>query len=115
MATEVKHGPKPRFKAKLQRGSYALSLRGYYTHTDHLTAAGVTHFQFHSQREVKRKAEALGMRTAFVCWFMEQYVTNGGSWAEATRAFVKYPFNRLRKKFLKEGKIKKRGRRQRRK
>ena len=97
MATEVRHGPSPRFRAKLARGRYAVEVVGHYTKTPGLTAAGVTRACFESTRAVKRQAELLGMRTAFLCWFVVMYEHFGASWAEAVRAITTYPFGRLRR------------------
>lgn len=100
MSTEVKHGPHPRFKAPLAKGRYGLTIRGRYTKIDGLTAAGVTEVRWNSTRAVKRRAELLGMRTAFVCWFMAEWRHCGGSWAAGKRALTKYPFWRLRTQLL---------------
>ena len=98
MATEVRHGPKPKFKHKLQRGRYGCDIRGAYTHTDEVTVAGVTHEKFNSKRALKRRAELLGMRTAFVCWFMERWLQYEGKWAGGVKAFTEYPFRRLKRR-----------------
>ena len=101
MATEVKHGPKPRFKARLQKdGSYTITIVGHYTKTDGLTAAGVTTYLFHSDRLDKQRAELLGLRSAFVGFFLEEWVARGGSWQEGMKAFRAYPFGKVRHGFL---------------
>jgi hypothetical protein len=103
MATEVKHGLKPKWKAKLQRGRYGAEIRGHYTHTDGPTAAGVAREQFNSKRPAKRRAELLGMRTAFVCWFMERWMQEEGKWATGVKAFTLYPYRRLNRRFKTKG------------
>lgn len=96
MSSEVRHGPHPRFKAPLARGRYGLTLRGRYTKINGLTAVGVTQVNWNSARPIKRQAELLGMRTAFVCWFMATWKALGGSWAGGVRAITQYPFRRLK-------------------
>ena len=39
MATEVKHGPHPKFKAPLAKGRYGVVIRGRYTTVPGLTPA----------------------------------------------------------------------------
>ena len=103
MATVVRHGPHPRFRGvKLGRGWYTVTVVGHYTTTPGVTAAGVTTFRWNSKRAIKRQAELLGMRTAFLCWFAVMYERLGGSWAEAVRAVTKYPFRRLRRHIVKQ-------------
>lgn len=100
MATEVKHGPRPRFKAKLQAGLYGATIEGHYTATDGLTAAGVKEWAYNSDRPGKRQAELLGMRSAFVGWFLEEWIRHGGGWREGVDAFRRYPFGKVRQQFL---------------
>ncbi len=97
MASEVVHGPQPKFKAPLAPGRYGLCIGGRYTTIPGLTAVGVQQVNWNSKRAVKRQAEALGMRTAFVCWFMATWVSLGGTWAGGVRAIRDYPFRRLKK------------------
>ena len=97
MATEVKHGPKPKFRAKLQPGAkYQITITGYYTRTDGLTAAGVSDVRWQSERPAKRQAETLGLRSAFVGWFLETYLENGGTWEDGVKALTHYPFAKVR-------------------
>ena len=98
MATEVRHGPRPTFKATLQPGTYGCVVLGRYTRTPGLTAAGVAHVEWNSKRRVKRRAELLGMRTAFLCWFAVEYERQGGTWRAAVEAVTRYPFGRLRRR-----------------
>ncbi len=97
MGTEVRHGPHPRFKAKLQRGRFGLTIQNHYTHTPGVNAGGVTRFAFNSKRPVKRQAELLGLRTVFLVWWMEQWGKAGGAWAPGVRHITGYPWRRLRR------------------
>jgi hypothetical protein len=81
--TEVKHGPSPQWNAKTTPGSYRCTVVGYYTDTHDLTAAGVESWSFASNRPAKRMPELLGMRTAFLDWFLKQYQELGGSREDA--------------------------------
>ena len=56
-----------------------LTIEGYYTPQDGLIAVGVTACQSVSDWPVKRQAELLGMRTAFIDWFLLQALSGGGS------------------------------------
>lgn len=95
MATEVRHGPRPRFKVPLMRGSYAATIVGHYTETDGLAAAGVTTYRWNSRRDFKRRAELLALRSAFIGWFIETYVALGGTKAASVRELKNYPFHRV--------------------
>lgn len=83
MSTEVKHGPSPIFEASLTGGSFDCLVRGYYTATPNLAAAGVQFYKFDSDQPVKQQAELLALRTAFLEWFLETYQELGGTRAEA--------------------------------
>jgi len=82
VCTEVKHGPNPQWEAKTY-GEYSCRLVGHYTDTHDLTACGVREWKWNSDRPAKQMPELLGMRTAFLEWFMETYQKLGGSRAEA--------------------------------
>lgn len=98
MATEVKHGKRARFKVRLQAGTYAVTVVGHYTEKPDLAAAGVWEFEPCSNRPVKIRAEMLALRSAFICWFVEEYKKQGGSYAEAIREIKTYPFHRILKR-----------------
>ena len=101
LATEVKHGLKPKFAARIiKQSSFRMSIVGYYTRTDQLTAAGVTEFHLHSDRQEKQRPELLGMRTAFVMWFLEEWVRRGGDWDEGVKALRQYPYWAAKEKLL---------------
>lgn len=44
----------------------------------------------------RRKAEILGMRTAFIDWFLLKWVEFGGTFEEAVFQLQAYPFDRHR-------------------
>lgn len=98
MATEVKHGPRPKFTVKLQvpDAVYHIVVTGHYTKKDGVAAAGVSEVVWQSQRPAKQRAELLSLRSAFVGWFLEAYLERGGTWDEAVNALRHYPFARVR-------------------
>lgn len=98
MSTEVVHGPRPKFKAKLQPGRYRIVVEGRYTATPGLTAAGVKAVTWNSDRPAKRRNEMLGLRTAFLCWFIETWVAQGGTFQGAVIAVKRYPWERILKR-----------------
>lgn len=103
MASKVFHGPTPKWpRVTLQPGNYEITIQGWYTTTPGLTAVGVKKVRWNSKQKSKRQAELLGLRTAFVCWFVATYLQLGGSWAGAVRSLQKYPYRRLQKQ-LKSG------------
>jgi hypothetical protein len=98
MATEVRHGLTPKWSKKAQpigQGQYRVTIAGHYTVTDKLAAAGVESVQWVSDRAIKRRGELLAMRSAFVCWFVQQYMELGGSFRDAKKALAGYPFTRV--------------------
>lgn len=97
MSTLVQHGPTPKFSVPLARGRYSALIEGRYTKVPGLTAAGVKRVKWNSDRGAKQHAEMLGMRTAFVCWYIETWMALGGTYAQAVRAFTEYPYRRLQR------------------
>jgi hypothetical protein len=94
MSTEVVHGPNPQFRSPLSAsGPYRMTIEGYYTQVEGRTAAGVTDFEWVSERPAKRQAELLGMRTAFIDWFLLKWVEHGGSFEDGVRHLGAYPFD----------------------
>lgn len=79
MSTEVKHGPNPTFDLEITPGRFWCNVVGRYTSAPDWGAGGVTSFSYESLKPVKRMAELLVLRTAFLEWFREQYEENGGS------------------------------------
>jgi hypothetical protein len=93
MSTEVVHGPNPQFRVPLAPGGpYRMTIEGYYATIDGLTAAGVTACEWVSERPAKRQAELLGLRTAFIDWFLLQWVACGGTFDDGVRQIQAYPF-----------------------
>lgn len=76
--TEVKHGSK--WEGPI---TFSCHVVGRYSSTHDLVIAGVKDWQWSSNRNVKRTAELLGMRTAFLSWFLQTYQELGGTRAEA--------------------------------
>jgi hypothetical protein len=56
------------------------------------TAGGVTAFKYKSDRDIKRRAELLGMRTIFLDWWGKEWVRLGGDYQEDVAQLVRYPF-----------------------
>lgn len=90
MATEVKHGPNPRFDHEI-RGEFSLTLVGHYTTTPNLAAGGVTAVKYESDQDVKRRSELLAMRTIFLEWWVAEWVVRGGDYQHGVAQLVRYP------------------------
>lgn len=89
MATKLVHGPHPDFGIPLQPDSaYSITITGHYTTQDGLAAAGVTEIAWHSDRNSKRHAELLALRTAFLHWFVDRCVEFGDSPDDAMCALL---------------------------
>jgi hypothetical protein len=91
VATEVRHGESPQFSRPIS-GRYAVTVVGHYTDREGLAAAGVRTVQWESDKPVKRRAEMLALRTAFLEWFVEEWVRQGGAREEAVFQIQQYPF-----------------------
>lgn len=98
MSTEVVHGPKPRFRTKLAPGRFAVTLHGRYTKVPGMAAAGATKSSFNSDRPEKRIAELRVLRTAFIVWYLEAWVAQGGDFDEGVKAIIGYPFQNVRQR-----------------
>jgi len=59
---------------------YSLTLVGHYTTIEGWTAGGVTAFKYESDRDIKRRAELLGMRTIFLDWWVKEWIRLGGDY-----------------------------------
>jgi len=94
MATEVRHGPRPRFKTKLTGGSFDVLITGYYTVMPRRGAGGVSCFTFNSRQPAKRLNELLVLRTCFLEWYLQQWIRNKGKRREGIAQVRKYPFKR---------------------
>lgn len=77
--TEVKHGPNPKFSSQITGDPFGLTIVGHYTTTPDLDAGGVTTHQYASDRDEKRRAELLGMRTIFLHWWLSEWRARGGT------------------------------------
>lgn len=71
---------------------YSLRLVAHYTTTEGWTAGGVTSFKYESDRDIKRRAELLGMRTILLDWWGKEWVRLGGDYQEGVAQLVRYPF-----------------------
>ena len=92
MATEVKHGPHPKFRTPLLPGrQYSVRVEGRYTRRDHMAAGGVTAFVFHGTG-IKRLAELLVLRTCFLEWYLAQWVRAKGLRRDGIAQIRQYPF-----------------------
>lgn len=76
--TEVKNGP-----SDWTGQSFACRIEGHYTPKNFVVSAGVRSWQWISHRNEKRTSELLGMRTAFLSWFLQTYQELGGTRDEA--------------------------------
>lgn len=91
MTTEVRHGESPQFSVAAS-GRYAVTVVGHHTSVDGLAAARVRTVEWQSERPVKRRAEMLALRTAFLDWFVEEWVRQGGTRDEAVAQILRYQF-----------------------
>src|SRR3990167_10038974 len=97
MATKVVHGAHPRFGVPLGRGWYRITITGHYTRINGLTVAGVTRARWNSTRKSKQQNELLGLRTAFLHFYMREWMRTGGTWNAGIKEVTAYPWRRLRK------------------
>src|SRR3990167_1752777 len=102
MATKVVHGAHPRFGVPLGRGWYCITITGHYTRINGLTAAGVTLVRWNSNRKSKQQGELLGLRTAFLHFFMREWLRTGGVWPAGVKEVTSYPWRRLRTQIQKK-------------
>jgi hypothetical protein len=99
MSTDVVHGPAPQFRVPLASGApYRVTIEGHYSKENNWTAAGVTSFEWHSQRPEKRRPELLGLRSAFIDWFLLKWVEHGGTFDEGVAQLAHYPFENHRQR-----------------
>src|SRR3990167_11498121 len=102
MATKVVHGAHPRFGVPLGRGRYCITITGHYTRINGLTAAGVTRVRWNSTRKSKQRGELLGLRTAFLNFYMREWLRTGGTWNAGVKEVTAYPWRRLRSQIQKK-------------
>jgi len=89
--TQVRHGEAPKYSVQTY-DSYCVAVVGHNTNTDQLAAAGVVRIKWESQSPVKRRNEMLALRTAFLDWFVDEWVRQGGARDEAIAQVRGYPF-----------------------
>jgi len=82
LETDVRHGVSPKFPVPTS-GSYCVNIVGQYTNRDQLTVAGVTTVKWQSDKNAKRQNEMLGLRSAFIDWFIKEWMRQGGSREQA--------------------------------
>ena len=90
--TLVQHGESPKSPVEKISGSYCIYLVGHYTNRDNFAAAGVRTVKWESDQSLNRQAEMLAMRSAFLDWFVDEWVRQGGARKDAVDAVRNYPF-----------------------
>ena len=99
--TDVVHGLNPQFRVPLAPGPpYRMTIEGHYSQLDGWTAAGVLTSEWQSQKPEKRRAELLGMRSAFIDWFLIQWVAQNGSFDDGVLHLVGYPLENHRERAM---------------
>ena len=90
LETEVRHGESPKWSGPTV-GRYAVTVVGYYTDRPDLVRAGVRKVEWQSDAQAKRRAEMLALRAAFLDWFVEEWVREGGVRADGVHQIRGYP------------------------
>ena|SRR5215471_14200260 len=90
LETEVRHGESPRWSGPTT-GRYAVSIVGYYTDRADLARAGVRKVEWQADAQDKRRAEMLALRAAFLNWFVEEWVRQGGLREDGVHQILGYP------------------------
>jgi hypothetical protein len=90
LETEVQHGESPKWSGPTS-GRYAVTVVGYYTDRPDLARAGVRKVEWQAADKAKRRAEMLALRTAFLDWFVEEWVREGGERADGVHQILGYP------------------------
>jgi len=88
--TEVQHGESPKWSGPAY-GRYAITVVGYYTDNPDLARAGVRKVEWQADAKAKRRVEMLALRAAFLNWFVEEWVRQGGIREEGVRQILGYP------------------------
>ena len=88
--TEVRHGESPTWSGPAY-GRYAVTVVGYYTDSPNLARAGVRKVEWQAEAKAKRRAEMLALRAAFLDWFVEEWVREGGVRADGVHQIRGYP------------------------
>ena len=90
LETEVRHGESPKWSGPTS-GRYAVTVVGYYTDRADLARAGVRKVEWQAEAQGKRRAEMLALRAAFLDWFVEEWVRQGGLREDGVHQILKYP------------------------
>jgi hypothetical protein len=90
LETEVRHGESPKWSGPTV-GRYAVTVVGYYTDRPDLVRAGVRKVEWQSDAQAKRRAEMLALRAAFLDWFVEEWVREGGVREDGVHQILRYP------------------------
>ena len=69
----------------------AAQVVGYYTDRPDLVRAGVRKVEWQSDAQAKRRAEMLALRAAFLDWFVEEWVREGGVREDGVHQILRYP------------------------
>ena len=90
LETEVRHGEPPQWSGPVF-GRYAVTVVGYYTDNPNLARAGVRKVEWQADAKAKRRAEMLALRAAFLDWFVEEWVRQGGIREDGVSQILGYP------------------------
>jgi len=90
LETEVRHGESPRWSGRVF-GRYTVTVVGYYTDNPNLARAGVRKVEWQADAQRKRRAEMLALRSAFLDWFVEEWVREGGVREDGVHQILGYP------------------------
>jgi hypothetical protein len=96
VASEVRHGPHPRFRTPLGRGRFSVLVVCGYTKRDGWAAGGVRAYQYASRRQAKRRNELLALRSCFLDWWLREWNRQGGTYASAVTQLRGYPIRPAR-------------------
>src|SRR5262245_1056057 len=90
LETEVRHGESPKWSGPTS-GRYAVTVVGYYTDRPDVARAGVAKVEWQAKDKAKRRAEMLALRAAFLDWFVEEWVREGGVREDGVHQILGYP------------------------
>jgi len=90
LETEVRHGESPQWSGPVF-SRYAATVVGYYTDNPNLSRAGVRKVEWQADAKAKRCAEMLALRAAFLDWFVEEWVREGGVREDGVHQILRYP------------------------
>src|SRR5215813_11730325 len=90
LETEVRHDESPNWSGPAY-GRYAVTIVGYYTDNPNLARADVRKVEWQADAKAKRRAELLALRAAFLDWFVEEWVREGGVREDGVHQILGYP------------------------